>query len=150
MTARHAQQSSQRGFTLMEVLIALVVVSVALGAIVTTVGNYASHAGAIKQKTLAHWVAMNRLTELQVSREFPATGKDVKGSVDMAFQKWHWVYNAAETPDPDIRRIEILVKSDPKAEGVLTGLVGYVSNRDTTAANIGQVNSGTGSTGTTP
>lgn len=122
--------SKQRGFTLMEVLIALVVVSVALGAIVTTVGNYASHAGSIKQKTLAHWVAMNTLTELQVSRQFPATGKEKKGSVEMAFQEWHWVYTVAETPDPNIRRVEVLVKSDPKAEGVLTGLVGYLSNRD--------------------
>jgi general secretion pathway protein I len=125
-----SNRPTQRGFTLLEVLIALVVVSIALGAIVTTVGNYASHAGAIKQKTLAHWVAMNQLTALQVSRAYPATGKDTKGNVEMAFQKWYWVYSVAETPDPNIRRIEILVKADPKDEGVLTGLVGYVSNRD--------------------
>lgn len=133
------RRSIQRGFTLMEVLIALVVVSIALGAIVTTVGNYASHAGAIKQKTLAHWVAMNTLTELQVSRAFPATGKETKGDVEMAFQKWYWTYSVAETPDPNIRRIEILVKSDPKAEGVLTGLVGYVSNRDASATDVPEV-----------
>lgn len=139
MSTSHLNRCRQAGFTLMEVLVALVVVSVALGAIVTTVGNYASHASSIKQKTLAHWVAMNTLTELQVSREFPATGKEHKGDVEMADQKWYWVYSAVDTPDPNIRRVEVLIKSDPKAEGVLTGLVGYISNRDASAANVAEV-----------
>ena len=63
-----------KGFTLLEVLVALTIVALALGALISTSGSHASSAGYLKQKTIAHWVAMNEITRLQVEKAWPGKG----------------------------------------------------------------------------
>ena len=65
----------------------LTIIAISLGALLSTSGTQASSATYLKQKTLAHWVAVNELTELRMTKEFPAVG-DEKGVTTMANNDW--------------------------------------------------------------
>jgi len=66
---------AQAGFTLLEVLIALAIVSIALAAVIRALGVGAGNALAIQQRSLALQAAENRLAELRLMRAFPAPGR---------------------------------------------------------------------------
>lgn len=121
-----------KGFTLLEVLVALTIVSLALGALISTSGTHASSAGYLKQKTIAHWVAMNEITQLQVQKEWPGKG-DTKGSTPMAGTEWYWTRTVYETEDENSRQVEFRIYLDEDREYSLTRLIGYVS-KDTESA----------------
>ena len=118
--------SANRGFTLLEVLVALTIVSLALGALISTSGSHASNASYLKQKTLAHWVAMNEFALLQLQQEWPGKG-DSRGSTQMAGTEWFWTRTVLETEDDDARQVEFRVYLDEEREYSLTRIVGYVS-----------------------
>lgn len=98
------------GFTLIEVIIALAVLAFAMGAVITGMARYADNAAYLREKTVALWVAHNRLSELDLEPAWPALGKS-DGDVDMAGVEWRWFVTVSETPDPDVRRVEIRVQA---------------------------------------
>lgn len=104
-----------RGFTLIEVLIATAVLAFAMGAVITGMAHYADNAGSLRERTVALWVAHNRLTELDLEPAWPAIGKS-DGDVDMAGIEWRWFVTVSETPDPDVRRVEIRVQPKGREE----------------------------------
>ena len=124
---------SCKGFTLLEVLVALTIVALALGALISTSGSQASSAGYLKQKTVAHWVAMNEITRLQVEKAWPGKG-DTKGSTAMAGAEWYWTLTVNETEDDNSRQVEYRVYLDEDREYSLTRLVGYLSKPEATTA----------------
>ena len=63
-----------RGFTLIEVLIALAVLAIALSAVIKGVSANANNAAHLRDRMLAHWVAMNKVTELQTNTTLPTPG----------------------------------------------------------------------------
>lgn len=115
----------QRGFTLLEILMALVFIALPMAAIVQAVGNYVYDASYLKQKTIAHWVAMNKLTELQVTRQWPNTG-DADGTTLMVGEAWHWQYSVSNTPEATMRRVDIEVAAPGDKEAILTTLTAYL------------------------
>lgn len=86
---------SHKGFTLIEILIALAVIAISLGALISSSGTQAQQATYLKQKTIAHWVAMNEITKLQIANTFPDLG-DEKGSTEMANHEWFWTRTTKE------------------------------------------------------
>ena len=74
MTTRRYSHK-HRGFTLIEVMVALTIIAISLSALLSTSGTQANSAGYLKQKTLAHWVAMNELTQLRVLQQLPDDGE---------------------------------------------------------------------------
>ena len=66
-------RSAQRGFTLIEVLAALVIVSLGMLGVIQAVSQTASNSVYLRDKTLAHWIAMNRLTEGRLAQTAPRT-----------------------------------------------------------------------------
>ena len=97
-----------RGFTLIEVLIALVILSIALAAAARAANIATLGAEESKLRTLATWVAQNRIAELTATRSFPAsgiaTGKSVMGGID-----FEWQQTASDTPNAAFRKIELRV-----------------------------------------
>jgi general secretion pathway protein I len=102
-----------RGFTLLEVLIALAIVAMSVGALLGTVTSSASNVIYLKEKTLAEWVALNRLAEVRIDKAMPAKGKRT-GSSTMGGQRWEWEEEVIELPIKGMFRID--VRSHPTGE----------------------------------
>ncbi len=116
-----------RGFTLLEVMVALAIFAVAAIAVTKVGMNFTQSIGQMNDRTYAHFVAMNELTDLEINGSWPeGTGEKV---VDEQGQKWvvsHQVYN---TISENVRRIEIrvaLTNDDGQAAGNVTSIVGFL------------------------
>jgi general secretion pathway protein I len=100
---------SSSGFTLIEVLVALIVVGLGMLAVIQTVSQTANNTSYIREKTLAHWIAMNQLTKVRLQPNAPALDKS-SDEVKMAGRDWRWTMEVKQTPVESIRRIEIRVR----------------------------------------
>ncbi|MCP3851935.1 MAG: type II secretion system minor pseudopilin GspI [Gammaproteobacteria bacterium] len=118
-------RGAQSGFTLIEIIIALVVISVALGAVITTTGNSVKHGAHIKDKTIALWVAQNTIADIHIKKSWLATGV-VNDNVTMAGQQWYIKNNIVQTPDENMRKMEVSVFSDKKTEDKLVSVIAYI------------------------
>ncbi|MGH8504246.1 MAG: type II secretion system minor pseudopilin GspI [Gammaproteobacteria bacterium] len=137
-----------RGFTLLEVLVALAIIAFALAALVRVTGSGAANASYLRDKTFAHWVAENRLAELRTRDNFwPSTGND-DGEAEMAGREWFWTTRVINTPEPEMRRIEVEVRleddDDISPVTVLTGFVAKPRAGAGAAPGIGGGGSGGG------
>lgn len=114
------------GFTLIEILVALAVLAIALAAMVSGVASHAANATYMRDRTLAHWVAMNKIAEVQIGRDWPATGES-EGEALMADRDWHWTLTVSDTFDASVRRIEVAVRVSeeaPAPSATLTAFIG--------------------------
>ena len=122
------------GFTLLEVLVALAVAGIGLAGVIKVAGGNAYNTQYLQEKTIAQWVAMNRMAELRMTNQFPKVGKE-KGDAEMAGRKWYWQQEtiAAPFPLPDIakrlRQVEISVYADRDFKrDPLTSISTFVAN----------------------
>jgi general secretion pathway protein I len=97
-----------RGFTLLEVLVAVAVVGISMSALIAGFGRYAEQAGYLRQRTIATWVAHNRLNEVMLEPGWPGTGRK-DGQVEMAGAEWPYRLEVSNTEDPQLRRIDLHV-----------------------------------------
>ena len=114
-----------RGFTLIEILVALAIVAVALAAGMRAVAQSADGATALKQRTLALWIAQNRLAAAQLATPWPAPGTR-DGEAAQAGTRFVWRETISGTPNPAFRKVEIVVADPAVPDYVLARLVGYV------------------------
>lgn len=108
-------QSSERGFTLLEVMVALAVVAIALAALIRGGSQSALTAAHLRDKSFAHWVAMNRVAELRLQPQWPATGES-RGDEEMAKRRWYTLAKVSATDDADVRRLEVEVRTSEEKE----------------------------------
>jgi len=113
------------GFTLLEVMMALSIVSIALVAIIGLMGNYVRNLQGLQERTFAHWVAMNRVVELQLSDAWSETSKEKKGEDETSLFQMRWSQSVSETPYEQMRKVEIEVY-DQQGDEPLTRLTTYV------------------------
>ena len=116
-----------QGFTLLEVLVALVIVGTALGASLRAVGSLTQNSGAMRAITLATWSAENRFITIRVSGEWPALGKN---SFDCTQGDMHLVCDEDVTTasDPNFRRVEVSVYEAADRERRIIKLAQVVPN----------------------
>lgn len=107
-----------KGFTLIELMVALAVLAIGMTAVLHST-NQAARAGVfLKQKTIAHWVASNRAAELSVNREWPNPGV-IKGRETMANQTWDLETEVRDTQVPELRLVTIRVSLDDEEKASL-------------------------------
>lgn len=114
-----------RGFTLVEVLIALAVVAVGLGAAVAVVNQSVYNAFDLQEKTLASWVAENKLAEIRAAAAVPDFD-EADGDSELAGRQWRWTAEVKETGIENITRIEIGVATEEAPEIEVVRLIGFL------------------------
>jgi general secretion pathway protein I len=122
-----AGRSRTGGFTLVEIMVALAIVAVALTAGMRTVRQATDGAAALKARTLALWVAQNRLAAAQLAPPDTALA-NLAGEEQQAGLRFLWRVNAGATPNPAFRRIEIVVAAPDAPDYALATLIGYIGN----------------------
>jgi general secretion pathway protein I len=115
----------ERGFTLLETLVALGILAIALAAVLRASGASTVHASEMRIRLLADWVAQNRLALQEARNDFPAPGKQ-EGEETEAGQRLLWSEEASATPNPAFRRVEITVTSADDPQHVLRKLTGFL------------------------
>ncbi|MFO7604549.1 MAG: type II secretion system minor pseudopilin GspI [Gammaproteobacteria bacterium] len=113
---RGRPQRRSRGFTLLEIMVALAILAVGMSALVRVAGDNVSNAAYLKSKTFAQWVAANKVNEIQIQRQWPATGTQ-SGRLFYAEVEWYWQVKTLNTQDRDIRRIEVSVQQETGRNG---------------------------------
>ena len=114
------------GFTLIEVLIALAVLAISIVALIQAGGARAEQVGYLRDRTLATWVAADRIAELRLAAGWPGIGNR-EGRFEMTGRTWLWQAEISETPEPAVRRVEVVVRLEEDAEP-LARLAGYLGD----------------------
>src|ERR1700689_1845207 len=103
------RRSANRGFTLLEVLVALAIVAIALTAAVRAGGVSLDSSAQVKERMFATWIAQNRLAELTARHIFPDLGTRT-GSAAQAGRSFTWEEIVGVTPNENFHRVEIRVR----------------------------------------
>ena len=119
-----------RGFTLIEILVALALLAVALAAGMRALAQGADGASTLKARTLALWVAQNRLAAAQIAPDALVAGES-RGDATQAGMAFVWTVEVSATPNPAFRRVDIAVAERDTPGYMLARLTGYVARGDT-------------------
>ena len=121
------QTTQQAGFTLLEVLVALVIVGTALSASLRAVANLTQNSGDLRSTMMANWSAENRLAQVRLSHEWPELGERSfpcpQGRANFVCEE-----HVLTTPNPSFRRVEVYVFENGNLQRRLVKLTQIVSN----------------------
>ncbi|MCP4492949.1 MAG: type II secretion system minor pseudopilin GspI [Gammaproteobacteria bacterium] len=117
--------SDQKAFTLIEVMVALMVIVISLIAIIDSTSSSTWRASYLKEKTIANWVAQNQVSLYRAKKTWTGTS-NLSGDVSMAGVEWEWKMHVSKTDDPLLRRIdvEVYLKGDDSIKASATGFTG--------------------------
>jgi general secretion pathway protein I len=106
-----ASHRTAAGFTLIEVLVAVAIVAVTLGAGLRAAGTLTDNAARLADVVAAQWCADNQLTNLRLSRQLPGIG-DADFSCEQLGRSYPGKLLTRPTPNPNFRRVEAVVSDD--------------------------------------
>ena len=115
------------GFTLIEVLAALVIVALGMLGAITAVNMATRNGTYLREKTLAHWIGMNVITERRLAQSPPEVTES-NGDVESAGERWRWNMKVTQTAVETLRRMDVSVRLASAPEGTslatVTGFYG--------------------------
>ncbi len=116
---------SSRGFTLLEVMIALIIVALSLTAVAASMSQMIFQAKMMRDRTYASWIAQNRIVEIRLAPATPDVGAS-NGEVQYANVDWSWRAVVSETGVDDLYRIDVSVSFAGSDDNIrtVTGFVG--------------------------
>jgi len=115
------------GFTLIEVLVALAIVSIALMAALRAAGQGTTNVGELRSRLLAGWVAENMLAEHRARRDWLPVGIQ-RGTGRQGGLDFVWREEVIATPNPSFRRVDVRVYASADESHSLAHLAGFVVN----------------------
>ena len=114
-----------RGFTLVEVLVALAIVSIALMAALRAAGQGTAAVGELRLRLLAGWVAENRLAEHRARGTWLALGIG-RGTQGQGGVEFAWREEVIATPNRAFRRLDVFVSVPAEESRTLARLTGFL------------------------
>jgi general secretion pathway protein I len=119
------RRKPSRGFTLVEVLVALAILSIALLAALRAAGQSTNAVGELRLRMFAGWVAENRLAEHRARGDWLplgiGRGTQSEGGVELV-----WREEVIATPDSTFRRVDVFVSAPADQSRALARLTGFV------------------------
>jgi general secretion pathway protein I len=122
---RRRQRKGTRGFTLIEVLAALVIVALGMLGAIQAVTQSARNGTYLREKTLAHWIAMNVITEQRLQPSAPDVS-ETSDEVEFAGERWIWKMTVTQTSVESMRRMDVSVRpADAPEDRSLATVTGF-------------------------
>lgn len=117
--------SRLRGFTLIEVMVALSIAALSLGAVAAAVSQMVDAASSMKERTYAAWIALNKITEMRLANVVPEVS-ETSDDIEYAGREWTWKASVSETGVEDLYRVDVSVYSAGADTAVrtVTGFIG--------------------------
>lgn len=106
-------------------MVALVVISVTMGAIITSAGSSASVASRLKEKTVASWIAQNQIALYRAKKIWTTSTSNQNGKVEMLDVDWQWDMKVVKTDDPLLRRIDVNVYLED--DDIIASATGFIA-----------------------
>ena len=113
-----------RGFTLIEVMVALVVASLALVAVMASISQMIDAGTAMRDRTYAAWIAQNKIAELRLANTEPEVSTS-NGEVEFAGLEWGWTATISETGVQYLYRVDVGV-SFAGSDDVVRTVTGFI------------------------
>jgi len=134
-----------RGFTLLEVMVALVIVALSLAGVAGSMGQMIDTANTMRDRTYASWIAENKIAEMRLAGVLPEVGTS-SGSVDYANTSWEWSADVSETGVENLLKVDVSVSYPGVDQPVrkVTGFIGapIAPGQSNMIWNAGQPDSG--------
>lgn len=114
----------ERGFTLIEVMVALAIVAFALTAIAASMNQMIDAAGAMRERTYASWIAQNKIAEMRLANVLPEVST-TSGDIDYGNAGWTWRAVVSETGVENFMRVDVSV-SHSNSDYVIRTVTGFI------------------------
>jgi general secretion pathway protein I len=123
------------GFTLVEVMVALLVVGIALPALLSQIASQAGSTADLRDRSYAQWVAQNQLETMRLNHALNAQllQGEASGEVEMADRHWYWTIISEETEFPGMWRQTAVAGTSP--DEALVSVVGFIQEHDSGSSN---------------
>lgn len=112
------------GFTLIEVMVALVIAVLALTAVMASISQMIDAGTAMRDRTYAAWIGQNKIAELRLANVEPEVS-ETSGEVEFAGLEWSWSANVAETGVEFLYRVDVEV-SFAGSDDVIRTITGFI------------------------
>ena len=113
-----------KGFSLIEVLVALVVLTIGVTSALSLSAKNIDTVGELESRTVGHWVAQNLLIQTTIQPD--TTETDTQGMSRMAGREWYWQRSLEPTMDDSILRVKVSIYSDETYQQLASELIGYL------------------------
>ena len=121
--------NKQKGMTLLEVIVALAVFSIAAVSITKSLGEQIANMPILEERTMAQWVAHNQMVDARLETKFPEIGRK-DGQLELANQDWYWRKEVVKTTDDNFRMIRISISDDERFSRTIAEVSSYVLKAD--------------------
>jgi len=115
----------------------MAIISLGLIGVFSSLSQMLGATSLLRDKTLATWIATDRITEMRVNGEYPDTGER-KDSVDMAGVEWAYRIKVSAIPDMDMRRLDVSVSFADEPNNVITTVIGFIAPAQSPGQDQGQ------------
>jgi general secretion pathway protein I len=116
--------AKSKGFTLIEVMVALAIAALGLAAVAASVSQMVDAATSMKQRTYADWIAQNKIAEMRLANVVPETSSS-SGELQYAGSEWAWRATVSETGVENLFRVDVAV-SVPGNEAAIRTVTGFI------------------------
>lgn len=103
----------------------MAIISLGLIGVFTSLNQMLGATVLLRDKTLATWIATDRITEIRVAGEYPDAG--VRDDlIDMAGAEWAYTIKISKIPDMDMRRLDVTVGFADDSDNIIATVIGFV------------------------